>query len=260
MCSGPLCTSSITENICDWRTHSVPDSGKRKPNFFPEGRSLVHRQSPPRVREVKITQHSEKRLYLHGQHDRDLRQGDPALQVARVCGVVTTRHERVFGGGESDGRNGRRRVWCVRAGLVETLQRDPLPSLRCSGKCVVHRRKSARIHASVHAERSLQNCSPPLLWRFDSYRPGGAITRCTGTLKHICAHLKGAKGESHGVPCRGPPKAPTSKRAGRSLCRISIRCASRDLSGATTLRSAASNSIIEPCTAAARRKASSGAH
>ena len=32
-CSGPLCTSSITENICDWRTHLVLDSGKRKPNF-----------------------------------------------------------------------------------------------------------------------------------------------------------------------------------------------------------------------------------
>ena len=32
-CSGPLCTSSITENICDWRTHSVLDSGKRKPDF-----------------------------------------------------------------------------------------------------------------------------------------------------------------------------------------------------------------------------------
>ena len=32
-CSGPLCTSSITENIRDWRTHSVPDSGKRSPSF-----------------------------------------------------------------------------------------------------------------------------------------------------------------------------------------------------------------------------------
>ena len=32
-CSGPLCMSSITENICDWRTHSVPDLGKLKPNF-----------------------------------------------------------------------------------------------------------------------------------------------------------------------------------------------------------------------------------
>ena len=32
-CSGPLCTSSITENICDWRTYSVPDSGKRSPSF-----------------------------------------------------------------------------------------------------------------------------------------------------------------------------------------------------------------------------------
>ena len=32
-CSGPLCTSSITENICDWRTHLVPDSEKRKPKF-----------------------------------------------------------------------------------------------------------------------------------------------------------------------------------------------------------------------------------
>ena len=32
-CSGPLCTSSITENICDWRIHSVPDLGNRKPNF-----------------------------------------------------------------------------------------------------------------------------------------------------------------------------------------------------------------------------------
>ena len=32
-CSGPLCTSSITENICDWRTHSVLDTGKRKSSF-----------------------------------------------------------------------------------------------------------------------------------------------------------------------------------------------------------------------------------
>ena len=32
-CSGPLCTSSIKENICDWRTHSVLISGKRKPSF-----------------------------------------------------------------------------------------------------------------------------------------------------------------------------------------------------------------------------------
>ena len=32
-CSCPLCTSFIIENICYWRTHSVPLSGKRKPNF-----------------------------------------------------------------------------------------------------------------------------------------------------------------------------------------------------------------------------------
>ena len=32
-CSGPLCTSYITENICYWRTHSVPDLGKRNPSF-----------------------------------------------------------------------------------------------------------------------------------------------------------------------------------------------------------------------------------
>ena len=32
-CSVPLCTSSITENICDWRTHSVPLSGKRSLSF-----------------------------------------------------------------------------------------------------------------------------------------------------------------------------------------------------------------------------------
>ena len=32
-CSSPLFTFSITENICDRRTHSVPDSGKRSPSF-----------------------------------------------------------------------------------------------------------------------------------------------------------------------------------------------------------------------------------
>ena len=32
-CSGPLCKSSIIENICDWRTHSFPYSGKRIPSF-----------------------------------------------------------------------------------------------------------------------------------------------------------------------------------------------------------------------------------
>ena len=32
-CSGPLCMSSITENIYDWRAHSVPDSGKSSPSF-----------------------------------------------------------------------------------------------------------------------------------------------------------------------------------------------------------------------------------
>ena len=32
-CSGPVCTSSITENICDWRTHSFPDYSKHSPSF-----------------------------------------------------------------------------------------------------------------------------------------------------------------------------------------------------------------------------------
>ena len=93
----------------------------------PGGRRFVHRQPPPRVGQVKVLQHGVKRLRLHCGHHQDLGQGDPALQVARIRGVVLALHERVFGGGEADGQNGRRRAFRVYAGLIEILQRDPFP-------------------------------------------------------------------------------------------------------------------------------------
>ena len=55
-------------------------------------------------------------------------------------------------GGEIDERNGRRRAFRVCAGLIETLQRNPLPPLWCRSECGVHRWEAASIHASVDAE------------------------------------------------------------------------------------------------------------
>ena len=59
---------------------------------------------------------------------------------------------------------------------------------------------------------------------------------------------------------KGPPKAPVSKRAEISFCRISIRCASSALSGATTSRSAVWNRIADPSTSTTRINERSGAH
>ena len=61
-------------------------------------------------------------------------------------------------------------------------------------------------------------------------------------------------------PGAGPPDAPSPKRAGRSLFRISIRCASSAESGKTTSTSPVPKGTDEFSTEAARRKVRSGAH
>ena len=145
-------------------------------------------------------------------------------------------------------------------GSGRTLQCDPLPPLWCHSKFIVHRWEDASINASVHAERAFQNRPPSLLRRLHPQRPSGAMARRTGTLKHILARLKLSECERHSVPRNSPPGAPVSKRAGRSLHRKSIRCASSALYGATTSRLSVLNGIANPSTTAARRNEKSGAH